>query len=456
MANGNQLAISMLRQPNRQVVNSQLLRPPTAISQAGNSPLFLVGSNTRPLWFDGRFLAAGDLQREQNYFLARQAYLGQAAGSGVLHGLTVDQAGGTQSSTTDTIVIRAGDGIAPSGELVMIANDLTIQLSDLPDEENLDEQFGLAEMPQQPARTRTGVYVLALRPVQFTANPIASYPASLQSPRMVQDGDIVEATAVSLVPFPTPVKNFDPALQRAVLARQIFLQGTKLPLPGSLLPLAMVSLDRNQIQWIDMYLVRRDSGPQSSAARLGLADPATQQAFLMQYDAQLKTAVSGVPANTPIAATDYFQALPPAGPLTIASINTSQLTQVFFPAGTNVTLTAVPSDELPAVLHDSLSLPPIDLTLSAGSYTNLDIVVMVPVARDQFATVRSQVTDAQLTSPSPVPIFRPLLAMLQSRSLAGASPPPPPGWPSITAGLKYAFYARARNQPVYVPVPAAP
>ena len=172
----------------------------------------------------------------------------------------------------------------------------------------------------------------------------------------------------------------------------------------------------------------------------------------MQYDAQLKT----IPANTTVAATDYFQALPPAGPMAFASIDTNHLTQVFFPNGTNVTLTVIPSDELPAVLQDSLSLPPIDLTLPAGSYTNLDIVVMVPVARAQFATVRSQVTDAQLTSPSPVPIFRPLLALLQSNSGGGALPTSSPGWPSITAGLNYAFYARARNQPVYVPVPAAP
>ena len=36
----------------------------------------------RPRWFDGRFLAASDLQGEQNYFLTRQADLGRAGGSG--------------------------------------------------------------------------------------------------------------------------------------------------------------------------------------------------------------------------------------------------------------------------------------------------------------------------------------------------------------------------------------
>src|SRR2546423_15449221 len=43
----------------------------------------------RSFYFDGRFLAARDLTNEQNYFLTGQADLGQAAGTGVVHGLTV-------------------------------------------------------------------------------------------------------------------------------------------------------------------------------------------------------------------------------------------------------------------------------------------------------------------------------------------------------------------------------
>src|SRR5215218_6561845 len=43
----------------------------------------------RPLYFDGRFLAARDLTREQAYFLTRQADLGRAGGAGVVHGLEV-------------------------------------------------------------------------------------------------------------------------------------------------------------------------------------------------------------------------------------------------------------------------------------------------------------------------------------------------------------------------------
>jgi len=44
-----------------------------------NGSLVIDSQRSRPYWFDGRFLAARDLQREQDYFLQRQADLGQAA-----------------------------------------------------------------------------------------------------------------------------------------------------------------------------------------------------------------------------------------------------------------------------------------------------------------------------------------------------------------------------------------
>ena len=39
-----------------------------------------------PLWFDGRYLTAADLNREQNYFLSRQTSIGKAIGRGVYRG----------------------------------------------------------------------------------------------------------------------------------------------------------------------------------------------------------------------------------------------------------------------------------------------------------------------------------------------------------------------------------
>ena len=278
--------------------------------------LVLDSKRTRPYCFDGRFLAARDLEREQDYFLQRQADLGQAAGFSVIHGLMVNTPpANAPTSNGDTVIIGAGQGLTPAGELVLLPNDITIDLGDLPDEQSLDVQFNLAQIPNTPARTRSGAYVLALRPVEFTANPIASYPTSIQGTRTTHDGETVEATAVTLVPYPAPVNRTgassqDAAQLRAALARQIFLNANPSQLSDALLPLAMVYLQRGVIVWVDPYLVRRDSGPEYSGLRLGLSDPATQRAFLSQYDSMLQESVSMLVtsgASTSFPATKYFQ-----------------------------------------------------------------------------------------------------------------------------------------------------
>jgi hypothetical protein len=436
-----------------------VLQQPDLTTYQGNGSVVLDSQLARPLWFDGRFLAASDLEREQNYFLQRQANLGRAGGFGVMHGLLVDQGTSSgQPASAETIVIHAGDGITPAGELVMLPTDLTIQLSDLTEEENLNVQFGLSTMPQQPARTRTGLYVIALRPVEFTANPISSYPTSIQGPRTTHDGDIVEATAVSLVPYSNPVSSSDPSQLQAAIARQIFVTGNPGTLSDSLLPLAMVSLQGGAISWIDTYMVRRDSGPQYNGARFGLSDPAVQRAFLLQYDAQLQAAVaarksSGLKAN--FAATDYFQAIPPGGRFALDGISTSDFSQVFFPQQMDVRLSIIPSDELPALIEDSMSLPPIDLTLPASAYANLAVFALIPVARNNFAALKSSLPDTPLNPTLPQVLANrspiQLLRLYQGTvNLTQAPPVANSAWATAIGTQQYGFYILRRSEPVFV------
>ena len=85
------------------------------IAGQNNGSLVIDSQRTRPYWFDGRFLAARDLEREQDYFLQRQADLGQAAGFGVIHGLWVDTpAPNDPNAGADTVIIRAGQGLTPA------------------------------------------------------------------------------------------------------------------------------------------------------------------------------------------------------------------------------------------------------------------------------------------------------------------------------------------------------
>ncbi len=431
--------------------------PVTPLTQLGPNSVIPGSSRSRPLWFNGRFLAAQDLKRDQDYFLEDQATLGQAAGFGVLHGLTVSQPIVGGEPDAQTIIIASGQGITPGGDLVMLAADLTVRIFDIAEEQDLDVQFGLSETPEPIARTRSGLYVVALRPVEFTAQPITSYPSDIQGSRQAQDGSVIEATAISLVPYPIPATNFDSTSQNAAAARQLFVQDDSGTLSDSLLPIAMISVDRGAILWLDQWMVRRESGPESNGLRFGLANIAAQQAYLRQFDIQLQKIVDpmGAAGQVPkFPASNYFQALPPAGRIPLASIDTVALTQVFFPLQTSVTLSLVPEDELVSLIDDSMSLEPIDLTLPAAAYADLAVMILIPVARRDFAALSAVLPPAGLSSPLPLAInMRSPINLL--RFFRPAVAPPnvadgPTTWATAIGTQTYGYFVRRRAVPAFV------
>ena len=218
----------------------------------------------RPRWFDGRFLAASDLQGEQNYFLVRQADLGRAGGSGVIDGLMVSEVvdAGTGG---ERLRIEPGQGVTDTGELVVLFDPLNVNPADVPEIQRIDAAFGLQVIPNEPGRTRTGLYILALRPVEWTANPIGAYPTSLTGTRKVEDSTIVEGVAVSLIPFADQGSDESWNRRRARVAREIFVDGRDQGLTSGVLPLAMVALRGNFIEWVDPFLVRRETGAERPA-----------------------------------------------------------------------------------------------------------------------------------------------------------------------------------------------
>lgn len=221
--------------------------------QGGN--IFFDHRRGRPRWFDGRFLTADDLNREGEYFLARQADLAMATGAGVVEGLKV------KASGSAGIQISRGHGMTFDGMRVAIPRDETIALYDIPMSNKINARLGLSRKPSPPDRFRTGTYVIALRPLEFTANPVASYPVDVDGKREMQDGDIVEAVAVVLVPY-RPISKIegDYARRRSRIAHDMFVEQADLSLPSSTLPLAMVEMRRGVIQWLDNNMVRRDMG----------------------------------------------------------------------------------------------------------------------------------------------------------------------------------------------------
>lgn len=406
----------------------------------------------RPRYFDGRFLAARDLTREQGYFLSRQAALGQVLGSGVVSGLRVERGGGA-----DAVRISAGLGITPAGELVAVDTDLTVRLAEVTESERLNVAFGLRRLPQPSPRGRSGLWVLGLRPVEFTANPIASYPTSLDGPRTLQDGEIVEATAVTLVPYPEEAAGTS-GLRRATLARDIFIRGSSRGIPTEVLPLALVALDRGSVLWIDPFLVRRELGAQSGDfPGLGLTPRSLREAHMLQYDLHLGDVLEerrrrGLPGG--FAATEHFLALPPAGRLPVEAVNATTFAQTFFPPEMDVDLALVPEDEVPALLRDSLLLPPVDLTLGPQDLAGMPMLILVPVSRDEL---RNRVgLPEQIVRPA-----RPLLTgrialqrpidLLETLKLPRLLPLPPQNdpsddaWRKVLTGAPELWFTRRRN-----------
>ena len=119
-------------------------------------------------------------------------------------------------------------------------------------------------------RNRTGLFVLALRPVEYTDKPIGAYPTSITGQRTVEDGDVVEATAVVLVPWQDDGAADALDARRSRAAATIFAGDGVRGLSANVLPLAMLALANNVVVWIDEAMVRRELG----ADRADLPGPA--------------------------------------------------------------------------------------------------------------------------------------------------------------------------------------
>ena len=355
---------------------------------------------TRPYWFDGRFLAARDLVNEQNYFLQRQADLGRAGGSGVVDGLLVSE---TEHATTRAprLRIEAGFGFADTGEMIVLENALDLDPANIPEIQRLDAAFGLQLIPKEPGRARTGLYVLALRPVEWTARPLAAYPTSLTGERTVHDGDIVAGVAVALIPYPDQGgENW--TRRRARVAREIFVSGRDHGFASGTLPLALVALQGNIVIWVDPYLVRREAGAERPAGMdFGFGARALREAQLLQYEHHLAEILRET-REKPFEATACFDALPPIGRLPAPAVDATDMTQSFFPPAMTVELSLVPDDELPAVIEESLLLPPLDLHAPAETIAGYAVMILAPLPRAQFAKWYKQLGGRTLKLTAPV------------------------------------------------------
>jgi len=352
----------------------------------GDSALILDGLRRRPRYFDGRFLTGADLTRDQDYVRQRQADLARAGGTGVVIGLQVSAG---NDPAAQMLVIEAGHGVTPSGDLVLVTTRRAVAMLDLAASERLDASLGLRLTPRAPLGRRTGLFILALRPVEFTANPIAAYPTTITGPRQIEDGDVIEATAITLIPYSDTGGAATLEEARRMVARRLFTGEAK-GLPQDALPLAMIAMERGAVRWIDMAMVRRETGADTPLqVSMGARPRALAEAFVLQYrnhlsDVLADRAAAGLPAT--FAAAQYFAALPPAGPLPAGAILTDALgfRQLWFPPAVDVDISFVPSDEIAALVEESLTLPPIDFQGDPEDLDATGVVVLAPITRQRL------------------------------------------------------------------------
>jgi hypothetical protein len=373
-------------------------------------PAWLANGRSRPRYFDGRFLAARDLDRDQTYFASRQADHFRAAGSGVLHGLVV------AAKDDSTLTVTPGVGITPSGTLISVldraapgAHDLALELPlfDIADTQRLDQAFGLLSAPRDVPRRRTGVYVLLARPVEYTADPVGLYPSSIETRREPEDGDTIEGVAFTLAPYHDVAADVDPARQRATLARRIFVEQAIAGVLADAVPLAIVRLDRGFVTWIDSWLVRRELGAAHGGIGAYMRAPrAVAEAHVQQYHAQL-AAIADARAeagrSAGFTAGEELVALPAAGAFPLAALDLASGSERFFPQPMPVTISVVPEDELPTILAEHLVMPPIDLAAADADLAAIPVAVLLPVPRTTVETLPAELREFPLRSTAVAP-----------------------------------------------------
>lgn len=383
---------------------------PIAPTAASPALAWLSIGASRPRYFDGRFLAARDLDRDQRYFVARQAEHFRAAGTGVLNGLFVTV------RDTSTLSVSPGIGFTPAGSLIALrdlaaapAHDLglALPLFEQGDTQRLDEAFGLLSTPRDIPRRRTGIFVLLARPVELTADPVGLYPASIDARRTPEDGDTIEAVAFTLAPYHDASVDVDPNKQRAALARHLFVDPPTSGLPTDSLPLAIVRLDAGFVTWCDSWLVRRELGVAHGGIGAYVRAPrAVAEAQVQQYHAQvvditMARATAGKPAA--YNASEELAALPPVGVFPTAALDLAGMAEKFFPQPMPVTLAVIPDDELPVILDEQLALPPIDLAAADEDLATTAVAVLLTAPRATVESLPAELRGFPLSSSAVAP-----------------------------------------------------
>jgi hypothetical protein len=376
-------------------------------------------------FFNGRLLAAEDLQTLQDADRQHRAALGQAIGSGVLAGLEVAIETNGADGADAVVSVSPGLAVTGSGQTLQLTTGVDLVLARQEPMPSQDGQFddcasaGLNLLP-----TGVGAYVLLIAPASGFAGRVPmsglgasgaitgcgskyqiegaqfrlaklSVPdlpnvsldtASLVTSLMGRTGaTVLQATdaqdlsmlrnvlahvcfgteLLSILPADPP----GPSAGQAVFA-QYGVADTLLATGVSTLdsvPLALVYWTQRGIRFVDLWAVRRRPGttlPQAlDAVLFGERRVREAEAVWFQFRDQMEQLrASGTNLST-VVADQYFRYLPPAGlvPVAIAGSTPGFDTSGFLGAHSSASAMLIEGNQLRALFHDALYFEPIDL-----------------------------------------------------------------------------------------------
>lgn len=298
-------------------------------------------------FFNGRLLSGADLTREQTARGNYDARLAQAMGSGIAHGLTVEQNATDRGEPTATVTVGAGLGLTRSGRVLGLASDTRVALvrSDSSDFSSSQTcAFGDCT-PVSPGSyvAGEGLYLLVATPASVSAG--RAQVNGLQGDPLACNVDRdLGAVCFRLIEVPPhSYDNISPAQPdfRNRIAYRCFGVRAALPWVAQLygqansgttllddlaasglsdddLPLALIhftgALD---VTFVDQWAVRRGIAPADQDAPLGsMTQPArleTGAAMLQQFQDQLASLAAPDGSLAAITAQSHFPTLPPLG-----------------------------------------------------------------------------------------------------------------------------------------------
>jgi len=363
-------------------------------------------------FFNGRLVTGADMTREQNARREAINRLGRAVGEGVAEGLNVFLV--SNAKENPVVGITAGRAVNRCGQVLCLSEDASL---------NLLQRLGAVEQQSnvfthcEPLIAGTymagfGLYLLVLSPV-FTKQGSAP-TGGLKNTIAVCSSDIIlEAVQFRLLPV-------DYFLSQEILPGSKMLRnyiayrcfGTKetqkmfqnpfafeqksyglldemrgKTLADSDVPLAIINWTANGVEFVESWAVRRRLTGKNDEDWTQLLDDrrlSETEAMIKQFDEQIKDSEPDKNDYREIIAADYFEFLPPAGILPLATSGTpfGFDLEVFFGGRQLKNAAMSDGEKLRPLLREALSHEPINL--------KSDEKIQLYLIRENFTAVQAK------------------------------------------------------------------